>query len=205
MSLFQELTDYRRRVAELYRGVREGGGNAHTHRWFVQERDALFREHPQSALSPQQKQTFAGLSYFAYDPALRLVLPVDTGVQTEVLEVELSQDGRVGLQRFGRIHFQLAGQPQTLSLFWILGYGGGIFLPFRDATGGAETYGGGRYVLDTIKHADLGQENGKLVVDFNFAYNPSCAYNPHWSCPLAPSKNHLRLPIRAGERAFGSV
>ena len=83
-----------------------------------------------------------------------------------------------------------------------MGYGGEIFLPFRDATGGSETYGGGRYVLDTIKHADLGEEKGGLVLDFNFAYNPSCAYNPRWFCPLAPRENHLSVPTRAGEKAF---
>ena len=202
MHPLEELADYRRKVAELYQSVRQSGGNPQTHRRFCEQRDHLFATHPQSALDQEQKRVFKGLAYFDYNPALRFIVPIDDQVESEVLEVELSEDGRVRLQRFGRVHFEVGGQLQSLSLFWILGYGGGIFLPFRDATSGAETYGGGRYLLDTIKHADLGYEAGNLVLDFNFAYNPSCAYNPRWSCPLAPLENRLRVPIRAGEKAF---
>jgi uncharacterized protein (DUF1684 family) len=184
MSPYEALADYRRRVGEVYRGVREGGGNPETHSRFIQERDRLFGEHPQSALSDPQKARFQGLSYFPYDPALRFALPVDTEVEPEVRELELSENDTVRLRSFGRVRFSIGGVPQNLSLFWILGYGGG------------------RYLLDTIKHADLGEENGKLILDFSFAYNPSCAYNPRWSCPLAPRENHLLVPIRAGEKAF---
>jgi len=108
----------------------------------------------------------------------------------------------VRIQRFGRVSFQLSGQTVALSLFWILGYGGGIFLPFRDQTNSNGTYGGGRYLLDTIKHADLGQADGRLVIDFNFAYNPSCAYNSRWHCPLAPAENRLPVALPAGEQDF---
>ena len=87
-------------------------------------------------------------------------------------------------------------------MFWVLGYGGGVFLPFKDATNGPETYGGGRYLLDTIKHADLGSEDERLVLDFNYAYNPSCAYNPRWHCPLSPPENTLPVEIRAGEKSY---
>ena len=76
----------------------------------------------------------------------------------------------------------------------------GVFLPFADATRGSETYGGGRYLLDTVKGADLGEADGRLVLDFNFAYNPSCSYDPQWDCPLAPPPNWLRVPVEAGER-----
>jgi uncharacterized protein (DUF1684 family) len=93
-------------------------------------------------------------------------------------------------------------QPVALSVFWVMGYGGGIFLPFRDQTYQKETYGGGRYLLDTIKHADLGGDSSGLVIDFNYAYNPSCAYNPRWVCPLSPIENRLSVPIRAGELNF---
>ena len=89
---------------------------------------------------------------------------------------------------------------QELEVYWLEGYGGGIFLPFRDPTGGTETYGAGRYLLDTVKGADLGTSDGLLVCDFNFAYNPSCAYDPLWVCPLAPPPNRLEVPVRAGER-----
>jgi uncharacterized protein (DUF1684 family) len=91
---------------------------------------------------------------------------------------------------------------RQLSLFWLPDYAGGLFLSFRDATNGAETYGGGRYLLDTAKSADLGGDPGAdtLVLDFNFAYQPSCAFDPRWVCPLVPPENHLDLPVRAGER-----
>jgi uncharacterized protein len=153
-----------------------------------------------------QKASFHGLEYFEYDPALRFAMPLETDVEPDVLEFQLSEDGLVRAERFGRVRFTILGQEHSLSLFWLLGYGGGVFLPFRDATGGQETYGGGRYLLDTIKHADLGRavaETGDLVViDFNYAYNPSCAYNPRWVCPLSPPENRLSAPIRAGEKAF---
>jgi len=87
-------------------------------------------------------------------------------------------------------------------LFWVMGYGGGIFLHFHDATSESETYGGGRYLLDTIKHADLGQEYDRLVIDFNYAYNPSCAYNARWHCPMLPTENGLPIPIPVGEKMF---
>jgi uncharacterized protein (DUF1684 family) len=91
---------------------------------------------------------------------------------------------------------------ERLSLFWLTGYGGGLFLPFRDATNGTQTYGAGRYLLDTAKGADLGSGSapGTIVIDFNFAYQPSCAFYPQWSCPLAPPENRLEQPIEAGER-----
>ena len=88
----------------------------------------------------------------------------------------------------------------ALEVSWLPGYGGGAFLCFRDATSGKESYGGGRYLLDTVKGADLGERDGRLVLDFNFAYNPSCCYDPGWVCPLAPPANRLPVPVEAGER-----
>ncbi len=201
------LADYRRSVAEMYARVRRAEG-APRQRWesFCRERDALFAAHSQSALSAEQKETFQGLRYFDYDPAYRFVLSVDKDVAPDTWEVELPEEGLMRLQRFGKIHFQVQSQPAALTLFWVLGYGGGIFLPFRDQTNQQGTYGGGRYLLDSIKGADLGGEGGSkdggLVIDFNFAYNPSCAYNFRWVCPLAPGENRLPVPIRAGEMAF---
>ncbi len=87
-----------------------------------------------------------------------------------------------------------------LDVYWIAVYGGGVFIPFRDATSGSETYGAGRYLLDTIKGADLGGSGDRLVLDFNYAYHPSCAYDPRWSCPLAPPANRLESAVRVGER-----
>ena len=96
------------------------------------------------------------------------------------------------------------GIDEALTLYWLDGYGGGLFLPFADATSGATTagaatYGGGRYLLDTAKGADLGSRRGRLILDFNFAYHPSCVYSDHWSCPLAPTTNRLNIAIGSGE------
>lgn len=88
----------------------------------------------------------------------------------------------------------------SLDLFWLDSYGGGLFVPFADATSGKESYGAGRYVLDTIKGADLGTEDGLLVLDLNFAYQPSCSYDPRWTCPLALPGSRLDVAVHAGER-----
>jgi uncharacterized protein len=199
----EALLDYRRSVAALYARVRQLGLDAaESCQRFRQERDALFRSHPQSALSNKQKADFQGLRYYDCNPAFRFLLPIDPDVAPEVLEVELEHDGLLRMRRFGKVYLTIAGQAVSLSLFWLLGYGGGVFLPFRDTTNGDTTYGGGRYVLDTIKHADLGQMGERLVIDFNYAYNPSCAYNSRWVCPLAPAENRLPIAIPAGEQAF---
>jgi uncharacterized protein (DUF1684 family) len=203
MTSHEALLDYRRAVAALYADVRQGQGDAAARcQAFRRERDQLFRTHPQSALSETQRAGFHGLRYYDYNPAWCLLLPLDPNVEPTVLEVELQADGLVRLQRCGRIHFQVDDVAVSLALFWVLGYGGGLFLPFRDLTNGQESYGGGRYLLDTIKHADLGHEGERLVIDFNYAYNPSCAYHPRWHCPLAPQENWLPVPVRAGEQHY---
>ena len=202
-AIYLDLADYRRSVAEMYARARQPDLPAQSC-WerFKRERDHLFHNHSQSALSFEQKQTFQGLRYFEYDPGLRYVLPVDPEVEADPWEVELPDEGLMRLKRFGKIHFPLQAQTVTLTLFWISAYGGGILLPFRDRTNSQETYGGGRYLLDTIKGADLGREGDAVVIDFNFAYNPSCAYHSRWVCPLAPSENWLPVPVRAGEWAY---
>lgn len=203
MTDYESLLTYRRAVADLYAEVRRAGSDSRdTWLQFRDTRDDLFATHSQSALTEEQRAGFTSLSYFEYDPAYHFAVEIDTDVEPEVFTVELNDDGLFRYKRFGRINFTTDTQPATLSLFWILGYGGGLFLPFRDATNRDETYGGGRYLLDTIKHADLGHAGDKLIVDFNYAYNPSCAYNHQWHCPLAPAENWLPMPIRAGEKAF---
>ncbi len=108
----------------------------------------------------------------------------------------------MAFRRFGAVTIPLAGGPRRLEIYWMEGYAGGLFLPYRDATNGSETYGAGRYLLDAAKSADLGgdRDAGTLVLDFNFAFQPSCAFDPKWACPLAPPSNRLDVPIRAGER-----
>lgn len=198
-----ELADYRREVAEIYAAVRKDNG-ASDLRWqaYRQERDRLFATHSQSALSPTQKESFGELAYFPYDPDYRFILPIDKNVDPAALEAHIPEEGIFRYRRIGIIQFKLDGQAVSLSIFWVLGYGGGLFLPFRDLTNNDTSYGGGRYLLDTIKYADLGARKDKIVIDFNYAYNPSCAYHPRWICPLAPPENWLEVPIRAGEKRF---
>jgi len=194
------LLDYRRSVSAIYASVRDSrSDNLARLQQFRAARDELFCTHPQSALSSEQKAAFSGLHYYPYNPAYRFVLPVEPDPDPTTFDVHLKYDGTMRMRRFGKIHFTVDSQPLSLSLYWIEGYGGGIFLPFGDQTNNHETYGGGRYLLDTIKHADLGHEDGRLVIDFNYAYNPSCAYNERWYCPLAPAENRLLVEIRAGE------
>ncbi len=106
-------------------------------------------------------------------------------------------DGVVSFARVGRLALPGIG---TLDAWWLRQYGGGLFVPLRDATAGTLSYGGGRYLLDTAKGADLGTEDGRIVVDLNFAYQPSCAYDPAWACPLAPPGNVVRAAVPVGER-----
>jgi uncharacterized protein (DUF1684 family) len=118
----------------------------------------------------------------------------------ELEQLSTSGQAPIGFFRIGRVTFTLAETEQALPLYWLDAYGGGLFLPFTDATTGVETYGGGRYLLDTVKGADLGGTGSDLTLDFNYAYNPSCSYNARWHCPLAPTESRLSGPVRAGER-----
>jgi hypothetical protein len=197
---FADLWDWRRQVADLYGRVRAAAGRPGWELWRA-ERDRLFAGHPQSPLDPKDRAGFAGLPYFDYEPALRftVALAAYTGPRESI---DLGRDGTVHLRPFARtagLADRLGGE---LTLFWIEGYGGGVFLPFADQTSGRDTYAGGRYLLDTIKGADLGRtdERAVLVLDFNFAYNPSCAYSDRWTCPLPPAVNRLPRAVQAGER-----
>jgi hypothetical protein len=138
--------------------------------------------------------------YDAHRPDLRVEAALEPGPDGPELVVPTSTGEPTRFRRIGFVHPTLAGRPVRLAVYWLEGYGGGLFLPFRDARAGAETYGGGRYLLDTVKGADLGWSGGRLVLDLNLAYNPSCAYDPRWACPLAPPGNRLPVPVRAGER-----
>jgi uncharacterized protein len=194
-----DLLDWRRRVFSLYADVRASGdARAAWHGW-REGRDVLFRGHPQSPVAPERRAAFEGLPYFEYDAAYRTLGEVVPG-DGAVLDVPASGRETVRFRRFGTVRFELLGGAHELALYDLEGYGGGVFMPFGDATAGAETYGGGRYLLDTVKGADLGEADGQLVLDFNFAYNPSCAHDPRWVCPLSPQENRLAVEIRAGER-----
>jgi uncharacterized protein (DUF1684 family) len=197
-----ELADWKRIVAELYAAVRSEADPAVAWRRWRAARDRLFAEHPQSPLPPNARTSFDGLSYFDYEPGLRVFASVEPAAP-ERLEIPTSTGGRYAFTRFAIARFEAGGGPASLEVFWLEGYGGGVFVSFRDATSGHESYGPCRYLLDTVKGADLGMAGERLVLDFNFAYNPSCAYDARWTCPLAPPANRLAFAVRAGERAPG--
>jgi uncharacterized protein len=193
-----ELLDWKRRVFALYGEIRASDDpESGWHRWRA-GRDALFRTHPQSPLPAGERESFAGIRYFDYDPAFRVLGELVRG-DDQLRDVDASGGETVRFRRFGAVRFLLDGTSQELALYWLEGYGGGIFLPFADATSGKQTYGGGRYLLDTVKGADLGERDGRLVLDFNFAYNPSCSYDFRWVCPLSPPENRLAVAVLAGE------
>lgn len=195
-----DLWDYRRRVADLYAEARHGGPGEPVWLAWRRERDRLFAHHPQSALDAAQKVTFGGIPYYPYDPAWRIETELEPADPSES-DLAHSGEGTTPFRKFGTAWFEAAGQALPLSFFWHQSYGGGVFVPFRDETNGTETYGGGRYLLDTAKGADLGSTGSKVILDFNYAYHPSCAHNEAWSCPLAPPENRLPVPVRAGERS----
>ncbi len=192
------LWDWRRQVADLYAQVRAEPDPEAAWRHWRAVRDGLYRDHPQTPL--EDIASFARLDFFDYDPALRFEVAMDP-VHGNEETFPAGADGELRMRPFARtagLHGALGGE---LTVYWLLGYGGGAFLPFADRTSGHETYGAGRYLLDTVKSADLGlAADGRTVLDFNFAYNPSCAYSPRYVCPLAPAGNRLPAPIRAGER-----
>ncbi len=191
-----DLLDYRRRVRDLYgevRALRERDARAAHQRWRA-VRDELFRSHPQSALPPEGRAAFRGLPYRDYDPAFAFTAVVRP-LPRERYDVDTSTGGVIRFVRVGAVDLPIG----TLEVLWLDEYSGGVFLPFRDATSGKTTYGGGRYLLDTAKGADLGSIGDALILDFNFAYHPSCVYDPKWVCPLAPLANRLTAAVEAGE------
>jgi uncharacterized protein len=187
------LLDWKRRVFALYAAVRSVEPETGWELW-RETRAELFRTHPQSP-----RPGYSNLTYFDYDPAARVLAELED-LDAAPAAIETSGPEPMLFTPFAQAHFELRGESLTLELDWLAAYGGGAFLSFRDATSGKESYGGGRYLLDTVKGADLGEADGKLVLDFNFAYNPSCSYDPGWVCPLAPPANRLPVAVEAGER-----
>jgi uncharacterized protein (DUF1684 family) len=186
------LLDWKRRVFGLYAAVRSMPGESGWQLW-RDTRDELFRSHPQSP-----RPGYEGLAYYGYDPDARVLAELED-IEALPLAIETSGPEPMLFKPFARAHFTLRGEPLALELQWLESYGGGVFLSFRDATSGKGTYGGGRYLLDTVKGSDLGEDERRLVLDFNFAYNPSCSYDPSWVCPLAPPANRLGVAVKAGE------
>ena len=194
-----ETADWRRRVFALYAAVREAVTPEDGHALWRRGRDELMASHPASPLLPEARGGFAGLPVAPYDPRWRFELPILPAAPHR-LEVPTGTDGTVPFDRIGRVEIPEVG---SLDVWRLASYGGGLFVPVRDALAGRPggTYGGGRYLIDTIKGADLGGDpaTGTLTIDLNFAYNPSCAYDPAWACPLAPPGNVLGTEVPVGE------
>ena len=196
-----DLVDWRRRVGDLYRLRGPGALDE-----FRRGRDRLFATHSQSPI--EERARFRGLEYFDPDPMLRFECRLtEPPIAGEIVIDTGGEDGSITYRRAGTVSFAVSGVDCSLTVFEILAYGHGLFLPFKDTTSGPETYGGGRYLFDTIKNTDglafeVRAGSTEVVLDFNYAYNPSCAYNPRWACPLAPPENVLSVPIRAGEKNF---
>jgi uncharacterized protein (DUF1684 family) len=194
-----DLLDWKRRIFALYADVRAEPDPERAWRRWRAVREELYRTHPQSPLPAEARSTY-GDAFFPYDSSHRVVAHVvDAAPAPSPLPA--STGGAFAFSRLGVARFTLLGRQHELELHWNEGYGGGLMLAVGDETNGSETYAGGRYVLDTVKGADLGCDDGTLVVDFNFAFNPSCAFDPRWSCPLPPVANRLPVGLEAGERA----
>ena len=184
------LLDWKRRIFALYAAVRAESDPVRAWRLWREARDELYRSHPQSPRPGGVPR------YFPYEPSLRFEARVEPAAPA-TLEIAGSAGSITRFTRFGVARFD----DHALELYWLAGYGGGVFLPLRDETSGRETYGAGRYLIDTVKGADLGGTDDTIVLDFNFAYNPSCAWDDRWACPLTPPANRLEVRIEAGETA----
>ncbi len=191
------LLDWRRTVGDLYGRVRDCAQPEEGFEIWRSGRDRLFAEHPESPLEAAARGDFSGLPYAPYDPAYRFQVSIEP-VEPARLDIGTQAEEVVRLERIGRVRL---GELGTLDVWWLAQYGGGLFLPMQDTTAGRGTYGAGRYLLDTVKGADLGGDmrGGSLVVDLNFAYNPSCAYDPAWQCPLAQPGNVVTAELGVGE------
>jgi len=161
---------------------------------FRAEKDRVFRKEPHSPLTPEQRDAFAGLVYFDENPQLVINGTVDRDVEPGEVRMATSAGEEQVYQRYGVVRFRVDGEAAQVVLY-ASDDSDVLFIPFRDATSGHETYGAGRY-LEVHAHGD------DVTIDFNYAYNPNCAYDPAWSCPLPPAENWLKVPIRAGEKAF---
>jgi uncharacterized protein len=190
------VVDWRRRTAALYARIRAEPDPGKAHAIWCAGRAEMLRTHPASPVPAAERAAYQGPPVAPYDPTLRFEAEIGTDAEPQRLEVPTGTDGVVPFERVGRVDLPGVG---TLDVWWLASYGGGLFVPIKDALAGTDTYGGGRYLIDTVKGADLGGEGRRLVADLNFAYNPSCAYDPAWACPLAQPGNTVAVGVRAGE------
>ena len=193
-----DLADYRQRVASMFLSDLDLAG-------FRKAKDELFATHPQSPIEPEEQTAFAGLRYYPLNDDAIVTVPIRPAHGDFAIETN-GPDGAIVYERVGILETPFG----ELTLWWIKAYGGGLFLPFRDGTaardfGDERTYGAGRYLVDTVKGTfdrPLRIADGAVRLDFNYAYNASCAYSDRWACPLAPEENRVAAPIRAGEMVY---
>lgn len=201
LAYLLEVADWRRETAEIYAVARALEDREDAWHYWRRARDEYFRCHPATPLNGDDLADFTANSYYGYDPAWRFAVDLVAVSDRHPFSVDLAEDGELILEPCAATSGLSAKLGGELTIYRLNGYGGGLFLPFADGTSGQATYGGGRYLLDTIKGADLGQDgDGKIILDFNFAYYPSCAYSSRWVCPLAPPENRLAAAITAGQR-----
>lgn len=160
-----------------------------------EQKDQYFRANPYSPIAIEKRVNFTGLNYYPVDVAMRLTLPLERAAEPAPLTIQTNTGEERPFRRIGTVTFEVEGQPATLAIYQGQDHDD-LFVPFRDATSGGETYGAGRY-LEPEELAD-----GNILLDFNAAYNPFCAYSDDFSCPLPPAENHLTVPIRAGEKSY---
>jgi len=170
--------------------------NASELKRFRAEKDRVFARDPHSPLPPAERPAFRGLAYFDENPALIVAVGIDRDVEPGEVVMSTTGGEEQVYRRYGLVRFRVDDQPAQLTLYSSED-SDELFVPFRDATSGHETYGAGRY-LEVEAHGD------HVTIDFNYAYNPNCAYDPSWSCPLPPTENWLKVPIRAGEKTFAA-
>ena len=162
---------------------------------FRAAKDRSFKASASSPIPPVERASFAGLRYYPENPDLRLLVQVEELDPKDPIQMVTSTGDVQEYLRWGRFQFEAAGLPAALTVYYATW--GGYFVPFVDATSGAETYGAGRYLeLEAL-------EDGSFLADFNLAYNPYCAYSEDYSCPIPPAENRIAVPIRAGEMAYG--
>jgi len=190
-----DVLDWRRQTHAVYAAVRSEPEVASAHAMWIRRRDELLMTHPASPVPHADREGFAGADVPTYDGAFRFVAPLEPATDPETRGVNTGTDGVVRFERVGIVDLPDVG---TLDVWWLLGYGGGLFVPIRDSD--PRSYGGGRYVIDTVKGADLGGDERSLIVDLNFAYQPSCAYDPAWACPLAGAGNTVATAVPVGEK-----
>jgi len=196
-----DLLDWKHTIFDLYAFIRHSPApEAAWERWRG-VRDRLYADHTQSPIPLDARDAFDGCPFYDYDPSFRTIARIEDR-EPERHRIAVSTGETFVFTRIGMAQFELAGATHELELSWNEGYGGGIFLAFSDETTGDTTYGGGRYLIDTVKGADLGFDvvERTMTLDFNFAFNPSCSYDSSWACPLAPATNRLPFAVSAGER-----